>query len=65
MTIQEAIHELKMMMNKCRGDFYSDRRNALEIAINALYEKEEDDEYGMYNWPTDQRSRYKDITERH
>lgn len=64
MTTQEAIHELKMMMNKCRGDFYSDRRNALEMAINALYEKEEDDEFSMCNWPTDQRPRYKNITKR-
>lgn len=40
MTEKEAIHELKMLLNKCRGDFYSDRRDALTMAINALYEKE-------------------------
>ena len=65
MTTQEAIHELKMMMNKCRGDFYSDRRNALEMAINALYEKEVNDEYDELDRTAYQGTRYKDITKRH
>ena len=64
MTIQEAIHELKMLMNKCRGDFYSDRRKALEMAINALYREEEDYEFGSSNWPLNQRPRYKNLAER-
>lgn len=65
MTPREAIHELKMLMNKCRGDFYNDRRTALEMAINALYEQEVDDEYDELDRTAYQGTRYKDIEKRH
>lgn len=44
MTNRQAIAVLKMEMTKTRTDFYKDRREAYEIAINALYEKEADNE---------------------
>ena len=40
MTNREAIEILKMELTKARTDFYSDRRKAIELAINALYEVE-------------------------
>lgn len=37
MTSKEAIDVLKIEYNKARDDFYKDRQQALEMAINALY----------------------------
>lgn len=56
MTNREAIHELKMLLTKHRGDFYNDTREALETAINALYgQEEENDERICGNRKTDKR----------
>ena len=66
MTNQDAIHELKMLYNKYRSkDWYGRTREALTIAINAIYDKEEDDEYNELNRTDHKGSRYKRITERY
>ena len=44
MTNREAIEILKMELQKTRTDFYPDRRVAIEKAINALYETEDENE---------------------
>lgn len=51
MTDRQAIKELKMLLTKHRGDFYSDTREAIEMAINALYEQEEGLAWGRV-WET-------------
>lgn len=38
MTNREAVAELKMLFTKHRGDFYPQTREALTLAINALYD---------------------------
>lgn len=44
MTIERAIEELKLLVNGTRTDFYPDRRQALELAITALYEVKNDND---------------------
>ena len=36
MTYEQAASVLKMELSKCRNDFYSDRRKALQLAIFTL-----------------------------
>lgn len=43
MTDRDAIQLLKLEYQKHRADFYPDVRQALEKAINALYEREQRD----------------------
>ena len=50
MTINEAIKVLEIEYQKCKGDFYNDRRRAIELAIKIMKDSEEKELYDKSMW---------------
>ena len=50
MTVPEAIKVLQIEYQKCKGDFYADRREAIKLAIEIMSQSELRELYDKSMW---------------